>query len=239
VGYCERQDVYALGLDAAAFARPARRVEGVDLLSGTLSLRSHGLALGAALTLSVLSSSTLGAPTATLPAPLAVGHVYGAAPLSADALQLRDAPGTGGALISTFISKGHGVIGLVPDSGADLDAAIDAATTLIDQYARAHAAPMQAAALRLVCAYVSARIYVSAHAAMNPAYAEALEGPSWLRGLIDKLFAAWMAGAPILGAVDASPDVAEMGPRVLSTRGGPFGPPRAPGLSRQPEKNRV
>ena len=221
MAYATRQDVYALGLPAEVFARPPRRVEGVIPSSGLLQIRSHGLALGAALTLSVLSASTLGAPVAAPPGGLALGQVYGASPIGSDAFQLLDAAPAGN-LIASFTDAGGGVLGVLVDSGPDLDAALDAATTIINEYARAHAAPIAAPSLKFVCAYVAARIYVSAHAPLNPAYAEALEGPSWLRGLINQLFNIWLRGAPIQGAVDATPTLADNGAQLVRIRCGDF-----------------
>ena len=220
MAYTDRADVYALGLPPEAFARPPRLVEGVTPGSGVIALRSHGLALDAPVTLAVLSSSTLGAPAAALPSGLSTGVLYFVQPLGSDLFGLAlVAAALGGMAIASFADAGAGVFGIIVDHGVYLDAAIDAATALINEYARAHKAPIQAAILPLVCAYLAARIYIAAHAAVNPEYAKAAEAPSWLRSLLDTLFKLWLTGAEMAGATDADPLVAEMGGKVVRLRG--------------------
>src|SRR6185312_1161860 len=125
--------------------------------------------------------------------------------------------------ISAFGDSGSGVLSIVVDHGPYLDAAIEAASAVIDQYARAHAAPITSAALPFVCAFLAARIYVATHRALLPeAKAGEAEAPSWIRGLLDKLFAVWLAGAPILGATDATPTVPEMGAVLVELEGRHF-----------------
>lgn len=220
MAYCERTDVYALGLPAEAFARPARLLEGVTPSSGVLALRSHGLKANAPVTLAVLSSSTLGADPAALPTGLSVGVVYYAQPLGSDLFAVATAPG--GSAIASFGDAGEGVFGVIVDHGLYLDAAITAAGAIINEYARAHEAPIQAEILPLVCAYLAARIYIAAHAAMNPAYAAAAEAPTWLRSLIDTLFKLWLTGAPMQKATDNTPAKVEMGAVTFKLEGRRF-----------------
>ena len=220
MGYCARTDVYAAGLPPEAFARPPRPVESAAAFaSGILSLRSHGLSVDAPVALAVVSSSTLGAPAAALPGGLSVGVQYYARPSGSDLFALATAVSPAAA-ISSFSDAGSGLFSIIVDHGVYLDAAIEAATVVIDQYARAHAAPITSAALPFVCAFLAARIYVATHRALIPeAKAGEAEAPSWIRGLLDKLFAVWLEGAPIVGAVDATPNVPEMGPALARRRG--------------------
>lgn len=217
MAYCTRTNVYALGLSPEAFARPARPIEDVNTGSGILFLRSHGLAADAPVTLSLLSVSTLGAPAAALPGGLAEQGYY-AQPINSDALRLSTAPG--GAPISSFSTAGAGVFGLIVDHGVYLDAAIDAAGTVIDAYAVAHKAPLQAAVLTIVSAFLAARIYVAAHAFGNPVFAKMHEPPEWLKALIDRLFALWLSGAPLpAGSSDATPSIVENGAALVPLLG--------------------
>ncbi len=213
-----RAIVYALGLPPEAFARPPRLIEGVTPSNGTLALRSHGLAADAPVTLAVLSSSTLGAPAAALPTGLSTGVTY-YAQLAGSSDLFTLATAAGGASIATFGDAGAGVFGIIVDHGPYLDAAIVAAEAVVNEHARAHRAPIQAAILPLVIAYLAARIYIAAHAAVNPEYAKAAEAPSWLRSLLDTLFKLWLSGAEMAGAVDADPQVAQMGPKAVRLRG--------------------
>jgi hypothetical protein len=226
MGYCARKDVYALGLTPEMFRRPARDVEGVTPSFGGLVLRSHGFTADTPIVLAVLSSSTLGAPAAAVPGGLTAGVVYYAQPESSDVFSLSM---PGGSPIASFADSGSGIFGVIVDHGPYLDAAIDAATLVIDQYNRGHAAPIQAAVLTMVCAFLAARIYVSAHAALNPAFTEALDKPTFVSKLVDKLFEIWLTGAPIPGAVDATPDIAEEGP-VLARLPGDFDLPQRCGM---------
>lgn len=219
--YCARQDVYAIGLAAEAFRRPPREVEGVVPSTGILTIRSHGLALDTPLTLVVESSSTLGAHAAAPPTGSAVGTLYYALPVagSSDLFQIAVAP-NGSPL--TFSDVGTGIFGMVVDHGPYLDAAIVAASAILDQCARAHDPPIAAPVFPLVCAFLAVRIYVAAHTVMNPAFTKVLEGPSWLRGLLDKLFALWIAGADVVGAVDATPLLADDGAVSIELEGRDF-----------------
>ncbi len=219
--YCARTDVYAIGLAPEAFRRPPREVEAVTPATGTLTIRSHGLAPNAPVSLAVLSSSTLGAPVAAVPTGTAVATPYYALPVagSSDLFQIAIAPN--GAPL-TFSDAGAGVFGVLVDHGAYLDAAIVAASAVFDQYARAHASPIVADVARVLCAYLAARIYGMAHAAGNPAFMVAAEAPSWLRGILDKLFQIYMEGAPILGATDATPTTAEAGAILVALAPGNF-----------------
>jgi hypothetical protein len=207
MGYCTRADVYGLGLSPEAFARGARPIEDVVPATGTLFLRSHGLSADMPITLTVLSSSVFGAAPAVLPGGLVEGAAY-AQPVNSDAFRVSTAPG--GAPISSFTDAGEGVAGVIVDHGPYLDQAIEGASTIIDAHAVAHKAPLQASVLKIVCAFLAARIYIAAHAAGNPVFAKAAEPPEWLRQIIDRLFTMWLSGAPLpAGSSDATPQVAE------------------------------
>jgi hypothetical protein len=220
VGLCARENVYATGLPPEMFSRPPRLIEGVTPAAGALSLRAHALKPDAPVTLAVQSSSTLGAAAAALPGGLSAAQVYYALPLGSDAFSLSLV--AGGEPISSFTDAGSGVFGVVVDHGVYLDAAIEAATAIIYQFTRAHAQPIAADVLPFVCAFVAARIYLVSHTSGNSEFAKAGEAPSWIRSLVDKLFDIWTKGAPILGAVDATPTVADNGAQLvpISLNGG-------------------
>lgn len=219
--YCTRANVYAIGLQAEAFARPARLIEGVTADIGVLALRSHGLATDAPITFAVQSSSVLGAPAAALPAGLSTGVLYYAKPRGSDLFSAATAPG-GTSTITSFGDDGAGEFGVIVDHGVYLDEAIAAATAVINEHARAHKAPIRADVLPLVCAYLASRIYLSAHAANNPAYAKAADEPSWIRKIVDGLFDLWLSGATVAGAVDETPQVAEGGAKAVQLKGRGF-----------------
>ncbi len=220
--YCARSDVYATGLPPEAFARPPRAVEGVTPSSGVFALRSHGLSTDASVTLAVASSSTLGATAAALPAGLATGTQYYARPSGSDLFSLATAPAPAAA-IASFGDAGSGLFSVVVDHGVFLDAAILAASRIIDEYARAHLPPINAAILPFVCAFVAARIYVATHRALMPEQkAGEAEAPSWIRSIVDRLFALWLSGAEIQGATDADPSVADMGAVAVKLDGRGF-----------------
>lgn len=220
MGLCTRENVYATGLPPEMFSRAPRLIEGVTPAAGALSLRAHALKLDAPVTLAVQSSSTLGAAVAALPGGLSAAQVYFAHPLGSDTFAL--ALVAGGEPISSFTDAGSGVFGVVIDHGVYLDAAIDAATAIIYQFTRAHAQPIAADVLPFVCAFVAARIYLVSHTSGNSEFAKAGEAPSWIRSLVDKLFDIWTKGAPILGAVDATPGKAEMGAVLVDLEGRGF-----------------
>ena len=219
--YCARADVYATGLPPEAFARPPRPVEGVTPSTGTLALRAHGLALDAPITLAVLSSSTLGAPAANVPAGTSVDTVYYWRPTGSDLAQIATAVSPA-APIASFGDSGAGLFGIVVDHGVYLDAAITMASRIIDDMARAHVGNINAAILPLVCAFLAGRIYVSTHRALIPEQkAGEAEAPSWVRTLVDRLFALWLSGADIKGATDQTVQ-ADMGPVAVRLKGRGF-----------------
>jgi len=209
MGYCTRANVYGLGLAPRAFARPAEPIEIADPATGRLALRSHGLSTDHPIELRVISSSTLGAAPAALPAGLVEGPYFAQPGGVSDSFQVSLA--TGGTPISSFGDAGSGVFAVIVDHGPYLDAAIDAATATIDVYAVAHKAPIQAAVLPFVSAFLAARIYVAAHAAANPLFAKMADPPDYLRAIVDKMFSLWVSGVPLAGAIDATPTKAEMG----------------------------
>jgi len=217
--YCARADVYAIGLSPEMFRRPPREIEAVDIASGTFTVRSHGLAQNAPIILAVLSSSTLGAPPATVPTGTALGTLYYAQPVSSDLFQLATSP-SGSAL--PILDGGSGVFGIIVDHGVYLDAAIAAASAVIDEHARAHLPPISAPALPVVCAFLAARIYTATHVPGNPQFLAASEGPTWIRSVIDGLLKLWATGVEIVGAVDADPRVPEMGPVAVKLKGRGF-----------------
>lgn len=209
--YCTRNDVHRIGLDAQMFRRAPREVEGVVPSTGTITIRSHGFAAGDPLSLAVLSSSTLGAAAASVPIGTSVGTPYWALPVggSSDLFQISTTPN--GTPV-TFSDSGSGVWGVLIDHGPYLDAAIVSASVVFDQYARAHASPIAADVVPTLCAYLAARVYIGAHAPSDPKFAEKAEAPSWLRGILNELFTVYLHDqAPILGAVDATPSIAEAG----------------------------
>ena len=220
MGLCTRENVYATGLPPEMFSRPPRMIEGVTPETGVFTLRSHGLKLDAPVILAVLSTSTLGATAASLPGGASAGFAYYAHPLGSDTFSL--ALSAGGVPIASFTDAGSGVFGVIVDHGAYLDAAIDAATAIVYQFTSAHAQPIAADVLTFVAAFVAARIYLVSHTSGNSEFAKAGEAPSWIRSLVDKLFDIWTKGAPILGAVDATPSVTDNGAALvpIDLRGG-------------------
>lgn len=219
--YCTLQDVYNLGLDAQAFRSRSLASEGVVPATGTIAVSGNGLAVNAQLSLVVMSSSTLGAPAAAPPTGSAVGTPYYALPVSGSSSLFQIAAAPSGSPI-TFSDAGAGMWGILIDPTLWLSAAITAASAILDQYATGHAAPINAAIFPLVCAHLAARICAASHSAMNPAFAAALERPTMIGSLLSKLLDIWLHGAPIKGAVDATPTVADAGAILVPLGRGDF-----------------
>jgi hypothetical protein len=217
VDYCALQDVFNLGLDAQAFRSRALLSEGVVPSTGTITLSGNGLSLNAQVSLVVMSSSTLGAAPAAVPTGLAVGTPYYALPVSGSSMLLQLAATQSGSPI-TFSDGGAGAWGILIDPTIWLAAAITAASLVIDQYSTAHAAPINAAVLTLVAARLAAHFCVAAHSMMSPAFSGILERPSMVDKLIRKLLDFWVEGAPIKGATDATPSIADDAPRARCNR---------------------
>lgn len=119
---CTRQEVFALGLDARAFAARSREVESVDPATGVFLLSMHGLFDGALLRFRVRGEATPGAPSAQLPAGAGLSPhlMYEAWPVSGSSDLFRVAP-DGGNIITSFADAGSGVFSIYVDPGPNID----------------------------------------------------------------------------------------------------------------------
>ena len=218
--YCARADVYALGLPSDAFSRPPRVLEGVNQAAGLFLLRAHGLVSNHPVSFAANGSTIPGLDASALPARVSPGVTYYAVPSSSDAFGV--ATTVGGTAIAPFSDGGNGSIGVIVDHGPYLDQAITAASKLIEAVVIAHRAPFTADVLKIVCARLSARIYVEAQAGGNLAYIKSIEASGPIQKLIDEMLELWLCGAPLpAGSTDATPLVGEDSPMLvdLDSRG--------------------
>lgn len=219
-----RSDLLTLGLPAPAVVQPPQHVEQVTAATGTLYMRGHGLSLGDALELRVLTSTTIGATPGALPTGLSEGVTYYARPVTAGAFQLATTP-TGSA-ISSFGSAGVGRFAILLDSGAALDQACDDAWATVLSDLTAHGGDVEAPIVSIAAKFLAARLYVAHMAAGDAAKAASYDGIAALYAEVyaPKL-AAYFRGIPVRGATDATPTVSEGSPRfrVLGPAAPSFG----------------
>jgi len=212
-----RQSVLDFGLPPPVAGRVPLLVEQTADGSGLIYYRGHGLALDAPLSFRANSSTTLGAPPASLPAPLVEGTTYYARPTTSDAFHVATAPSPA-ASIAAFTVAAVGRFGFILDYGPALDAAIAKAWTIVQSDCTAHGGDADASILTDAAAALAARLYVAIFCAGDAAKAQSYDG-------IAKLYAevyqpkldAYFRGVPICGAQDATPGLAENGPRLIPT----------------------
>lgn len=208
-----RADLLTLGLPAPAAVQPPQLVEQVDPAQGLLFLAAHGLSADDALSLRVVSSTTLGATPGRLPAGLSEGVTYYARPASADAFRVAAGPSPASA-IASFGSRGSGGLSIMLDPGSSLDAAIDRAWTIVMSDCTAHGGDVEAQILTDAATALAARFYVAHMAAGDPAKAASYDGIATLyQEVYAPKLAAYFAGIPVRGAADATPTVSEGSPR--------------------------
>lgn len=137
--YATREEVFALGLGAEAFASRSREIEAVDTASGVFTLSGHGLFAGALVRFMVRGAAVIGSPSAALPSGLSASLMYETTPASSDLFKV--AP-DGGAIITSFLDAGAGVFSLVVDPGPNIDRIAQNESANIDEDLTANLPPI-------------------------------------------------------------------------------------------------
>lgn len=210
--YATRDDVYLLGLAAQAFVVRPRPVlpADVDLATGTIRLKAHGLTSADVLSLEVTGGGSL--PTG-LSAFVALSPVV----VTSDLFRIAG--------FNSYASAGNGW-GVVVDPGRRLDAHLVETAAEIDEHLTAHEPPILVDPLTgkfpqiLVGlnARMAARAAVTSLQIENAQYKVAVDRLV-AREEFDKLILAdWKEGKPVHPVpVDADP-VADNGARASATR---------------------
>lgn len=181
--YCERADLHEHGLPRGALPNPGRLVAAVSTATDTLTLDGHGLALDEAITF----RSEVG----TLPAELVAGTTYYAKPLTDNTFQVAATPG-GAAINLTTAGSRIVVVAALP-----IDAAIEYASALIDDFLSAHAVP-------LVAPYPVIVVAATAQLAIAKLLSYTGQAPGTLSEAIlaaQKLIERWAKGIPLRGPI--------------------------------------
>lgn len=194
MAYATRQDVYDLGLGAQAFASRPRPVGtggviaagvDVDLATGTIRLRAHGMT---ALDLFTLEVTTGGALLTGASAFVAYSPII----ISGDLFRIAG-------LTVPLASAGSGWAVTV-DPERRIDRLCEERSGWIDEHLTAEVPPIKApypSQLVGLCARLVARYGVPTLAFENPAFRSALDRIEAMREADDRVMAAWLAGKPI------------------------------------------
>lgn len=213
-----RQDVLNFGLPAPAAVRVPELVESTVDGSGLILKRGHSLGLDAPISFRCISSTTLGAAPSSLGAPLLEGVTYYARPASSDAFQVATAPSPA-APIAAFTSAAVNRFSYVIDLGPALDQAIADAWGIVQSDCTAHGGDTEAPILFSAARALAAQLYLAVVCAGDAAKAESYAG---LSAIYDKIYApklaAYFEGAPVRGATDATPTIADNAPRARGRR---------------------
>jgi hypothetical protein len=132
--YGTRKGLYRNGIRPDALVSLPRTVTAVDVPSSTFTLRGHGLSLG--------DLHTWEARGGALPAGLSSVLPYQAAPVAGSGDLFQVLPAAGGAAV-TITDAGSGLISILLDLGATIDAALVGWSRHIDQHLPAHATPLE------------------------------------------------------------------------------------------------
>ena len=191
-------DFVRLGLPATALVPPPREVEVVDIVTGRILTKGHGLLLG-----DIVRFEGQG----TLPAPLDSTTLYTVAPVDLDlfTLSLNGSP----VVLTTS--------GIKPylwraDPRPVYEQALLAASSTVQDHATAHAELTEATpqVVEIVCILAAYSIIITNRLRL-PISKEFFEE---LRRRYDDAWITlrtWQKGKPIAGVKDATPDVAEVG----------------------------
>jgi hypothetical protein len=187
VAYATRQDVYDLGLGAQAFASLPRPVPAadIDLTTGTIRLRAHGMTAADIITFEVTSGGHLftGASAFVAYSPIIV---------SADLFRISG-------FTTPIADPGKGW-SVVIDPERRIDRLCEERSGWIDEHLTAEEPPLRAPFPSQVvglCARLVARYGTTTLALENAAYRTALDRVEALREADERLLATWLAGKPI------------------------------------------
>ena len=202
--YATRQDVYDLGLGAQAFASRPRAVDAsrdVDIATGTIRLRAHGLSASDVVSLEVTAGGTL--PTAA-----SAFAAYAPIVVTSDLFRLSG--------LASFAAAGSGWAVTV-DPGRRLDAIAEERSRWIDEHLTAECPPLVAPFPRQVvglCARLTARLAVTTLQIDNAAFRSALDRIEALREADEEILKTWLGGKPVNPRPVDQTDSVENGPRA-------------------------
>jgi hypothetical protein len=209
MAYCTPDEVFALGLSAAAFVSRARPVQPADVdgPSGRIRLRAHGLADDDVVTFEVTSGGAL-------PTGVSSFTPYQPTVVSFDLFHIG----------LTFAAVGSGW-GVATDPLRRIVLHSEQVSAEIDEMLTGHAPPIVAGPsgypriLVGLAARMTARAAVNSLQVENPAYRVAIDRLVAQEEFDKLLLEKWLDGKPLnVAPVDQTPDVADNGARVASGR---------------------
>lgn len=200
--FATRRHVYQLGIQAAALRSTGSAVTA-DASTNRLTLRGHGLVSDDLVT---FEASAGGA----LPAPLSASTPYYAIVDSTDLFRVSATEGGSAVDLTT---AGTGLVLVVPDAGARIDAALEAGADEIIAAAIAHKAPFETVPgiVTLVNLRLAVEMLIISGGLANPTYRESVAEHLRLAADAREHLKRWRSGVPITGLVDATPSVSEAG----------------------------
>lgn len=206
--YGTRKGLYRHGLRADALVSIPRTVTSVDVATSTFTLRGHGMSAG-----DLFTWDTKG----TLPSGLSPALVYAADPVSGDLFKA-----TQGGLPVTITNQGTGLINIVQDLDATIDAALLAFSRHIDQHLPAHETPLQLPVpehIELWLYWLVSYDLVVTRGLGNPAYKDSADAMAERAKMAQaKLDAMEAKTKSVVGATDQTPGKAEA--RAIGTSAG-------------------
>ena len=132
MSYATPDDVFQLGLSAAAFVMRGRPADAVDGATATIRLKGHGLAASDVITFEVTSGGGL-------PTGITGFALYYPVPLSHDLIRVSTS--SSGTPITSWASVGGGWT-LVVDPSRRIQAHLDDTAAVIDEHLTAHDPPL-------------------------------------------------------------------------------------------------
>ncbi len=183
--YCDPADLYSYGLPRGSVPNAARLVASTDTTANTFTLGDHGLADNDPFML-----RPEGGTTASMAAPLTANVTYYAAVVSDHQFSARAAPD--GAVID-LTTAGARMVLVVP---LPIPAAITWASSVLDQFLPAHAAPLEGMpippVLRATCAELAAGKVLKVMGRQSKTITDMIKDAS-------VLVQRWAKGVPIRG----------------------------------------
>lgn len=188
MAYATRDDLFALGISAAALVSRPRSIDAIDITTATFKLRAHGL--------SALDRVSFEVPSGgVLPTGLSLTVVYAPVVVSFDLFRLSG--------ISSLSTAGRSVA-LSVDPLRKIDAHLEETAAAIDECLTAETPPIQRRidgtyppVLVGLNARMAARQLIASSEGENPVARAALDRLEARREADEKLLAAWLRGKPL------------------------------------------
>ena len=210
--YATRDDVFNLALSAKAFVVIGQAYADIDLATGIIRLKAHGLSADDIVTLEVTTGGTL-------PTDLSAYVAYSVDPISFDLLRLVD-PDTGDP-IESYADGGSGWR-VVLDLMRRLDLNLVATAARIDEHLTAHEPPLATPYPMTVVAMnarLAARRMLTTLQFDNAAFRVTADELRDTSDQDEDQLQRWLTGKPVHPQpVDQTPEVADNGARSRSTR---------------------